>query len=283
MALVKVDPVLKRNRSCVLWAIGRSSMVLLMANSLVRTAEALDCLAENPKGLSVTELAQVMRASKSTASRLLAALVQSGLVAKADAQKHVLDLRFWTWGVQASRRLAVLDVARPHIAAAARETTSRVYIAVVRGYDTIYLESATSTPRGETVVSPVAHTFPVYACAPGKAILAFSSNEDVETVLNGPLIKFTPQTLATRQELEEEISSVRRQGYAINRGEYYDNGHLAAAVPIFDETASPVASVCFSRLGDEQNLNSLVSPLLDVGATISASLGYNTAIRELVG
>src|SRR3954465_11674811 len=92
-----------------------------MNNSLSRTAQAFDLLASHPRGLSVTELAEKLHTSKSTSSRLLASLVESGLVERDEAQRHFLDVRFWTWGVQAARRLAVLDIARPHIAIAVRE------------------------------------------------------------------------------------------------------------------------------------------------------------------
>ena len=91
-----------------------------MPETLSRAVEALDLLAAHPEGLSVTELAQKLSTSKSTSSRLLAALVEANLVERNEAQRHFLDVRVWSWGVQAARRLAVLDIARPHIAIAVR-------------------------------------------------------------------------------------------------------------------------------------------------------------------
>jgi IclR family transcriptional regulator, KDG regulon repressor len=253
-----------------------------MANALSRLVQAFDLLAEHPRGLSVTELAEKMRTSKSTSSRLLASLVEDGLVERDEAQRHFLDVRFWTWGVQAARRLAVLDIARPHIAVAVKQYQTPAYVAVVRGHQTIYLESITFSQE-DAMFNLVSYVVPVYACAPGKAILAFSSRDSQEEVLKGPLKKFTPHTFATRAGLSGELERIRRQGYAVNRGEHYDNGRLAVAVPIRDQDGVPVAAVCFYGMTAEESLQTVISPLLQLGETVSASLGYSRAVRELVG
>jgi IclR family KDG regulon transcriptional repressor len=253
-----------------------------MSNTFSRITQVFDLLSKHPRGLTVTEVAEEIHTSKSTSSRLLASLVEAGFLERDDAQRHYLDVRFWTWGVQAARRLAVLDIARPHVAAAVKAWQNPAYIAVVRGDQTIYLESI--TPSNEhAMFNLVSYAVPVYACAPGKAILAFSSEKAQEAVLNGPLQKFTPRTLASREELARELETIRRQGYSVNRGEYYDNNHLAAAVPILDQNGTPVAAVCFYGLMDQASLDRLIPPLLELGGVISASLGYHRAIRQLVG
>ena len=239
-------------------------------------------LAASRSGLSVTELAEKLHTSKSTSSRLLASLVESGLVERDEAHRHFLDVRFWTWGVQAARRLPVLDIARPHLASVVKEWSNPASIAVVRGDQTIYLECLTPS-NGDAMFNILSYAVPAYACAPGKAILAFSSDETKETILSSPLKKFTPQTLATREELSRELETVRCQGYAINRGEYYDNVSFAAAVPILDHAGLAVAAVSFYGLPDEASLQRLIPPLVEIGKVISASLGYGKAVRDVVG
>lgn len=253
-----------------------------MGETLSRAVQALDLLAAHPEGLSVTELAQALKTSKSTSSRLLAALVEVNLVERDASQRHFLDVRVWSWGVQAARRLTVLDVARPHIAIAVRETGVPAYIAVVRGDQALYLESTTLSHE-DAMLSLVSYAVPVYACAPGKAVLAFSSRQAQDKVLSGPLKKFTPLTLATREELSEELETIRRQGYAINRGEHYDNSRLAAAVPILDKRGLAVAAVCFYGLRDEDELQRVIPPLLRLGQVISSSVGYSHSLGMLVG
>ena len=57
----------------------------------------------------------------------------------------------------------------------------------------------------------------------------------------------------------------------------------AIAVPLFDQTGLPVAAVCFFGFQDEQAMQKQVSPLAQLGETISASLGYRQLSHALVG
>jgi DNA-binding IclR family transcriptional regulator len=253
-----------------------------LSNALSKIAETFDALAANPRGLSVTELAQLLHTSKSSSSRLLASLVEAGLVDRDTGQRHFLNVRFWTWGIQAVRRLAVLDVARPHITAAVKSLSVSVFVAIARGDQTIYLECITKR-NGDVLSELVSYVVPIYACAPGKAILAFSPEPAVEAVLAGPLVRFTQHTRATRAELEDELESVRRRGYALNRGEHYDNGRLAIAAPVFDQTRLPVAAICFFGFTDQESTEAMVPHLLSLTETVSASLGFSRALQELLG
>jgi DNA-binding IclR family transcriptional regulator len=253
-----------------------------LSNILAKTVEVLDLISSGHRGLTVTDVAVAMNTSKSTASRLLAAMVEARLLERDDAQRHFLDFRFWSWGAQSVRRLTVVDIARPHVAAAVKKLGVSVYIAVARETETIYLENITLL-SGYPFMNLISYVVPIYACAPGKAILAHSHGELIESVLNGPLEKFTPNTLATRFELEEELQRIRRLGYAANRGEYADNGRVAIAVPLFDHTGLPAAAVCFHDIVDEDKASALVPELIDLGKTISSSLGYARAVHQVVG
>jgi DNA-binding IclR family transcriptional regulator len=253
-----------------------------VSNILSKAVEAIDLLSQNPRGVSVTELAGLMGTSKSTASRLLASLIEAGLVERDDAQRHFLDVRFWSWGAQSVRRLTVLDVTRPHVTAAVRKHQVPVYVAVARENKAVYLESV-ALLAGEPFLSLVSYVVPIYACAPGKAILAFSSQEFITTVLNQPLERFTPNTLATKEALMEELVHIRNQGYAVNRGEYADNAKLAIAVPVLDQTACPIAAICFHNLEDEHHAEQLIQPLIELGRTVSMSMGYSPAVHHAVG
>jgi IclR family transcriptional regulator, acetate operon repressor len=253
-----------------------------MSNILSKTVETLDLVAAAPGGLTVTDLADALSTSKSTASRLLASMVEAGLLERDDAQRHFLDVRFWSWGAHSVRRLSVLDVARPHVAAAVKDLGVSVYVAVARERNAIYLENITLL-AGYPFMNLVSYVVPIYACAPGKAILAFSPPELIESVLDGRLEKFTPNTFATRPELEDELLRIRRLGFATNRGEYAENSRVAVAVPVFDHTGLPAAAVCFHDLFDEDKASALVPDLIALGRTISSSLGYARAVHQVVG
>ena len=146
----------------------------------------------------------------------------------------------------------------------------------------IYLQS--TTPHYEIVSSElVSYIVPIYACAPGKAMLAFSSSELISRVLNSRLEQFTRHTLATKEALAAELAEIRRLGYAINRGEHVDSGLQAIAAPIFDHTGLPAASVCFYGFNDPEAMQAMTGALANLARTLSASLGFSPSIMELVG
>jgi DNA-binding IclR family transcriptional regulator len=262
-----------------------------MSKAVARFAEVLDVLAGSANGLSVTEMAALLGVSKTTSSRLLASLLENGLVEKDEAQRHVLDLRFWSWGAQAARRFRLLDISRPPIIDAVSSSGLPIYIGVPRGDQAFFLEKTVILNDVPVVVpmtfvsaSVTGTSIPLYACAPGKAMLAFGPEELLQSVLAHPLKPFTQQTVTTPEALMQQIQQVRNEGYAVNKGEYF--GHLAVGLPIFDHTGIAVAALGTAGgiygAEHESFVETSITVLRRAAERISASLGYLGA-PSLVG
>lgn len=247
-----------------------------MASASQRLVEALGAVSAHPEGLTVTDLSRKLEISMATGSRLLASLVDAGLVSKVDQQRHVLDLRIWSLGVQAAapvRRIA--DIARPMVIDAVRNSDLLIALAVLHGRDAVFLEVSTAT-RGAVVVAPNAATMPAHACAPGKAILAYSDPAVVDAFLDQPLEQVTDATITSPEALRDELVRTRARGYALNLGEYQPET-VAVAVPVFDEKRQPVASVGSSGPAtalSEADLQAAAVVLSALSDSISAALGY---------
>jgi DNA-binding IclR family transcriptional regulator len=84
---------------------------------------------------------------------------------------------------------------------------------------------------------------PLYSFAPGKAILAWLSREDVAEWLAGIHLKaFTKRTPTTAAALEADRATVRGRGYAIDREEGL-LGIRCVAAPILDTWSQPIAAI----------------------------------------
>lgn len=97
---------------------------------------------------------------------------------------------------------------------------------------------------------------PLYSSAPGKAILAWWSDERREEWFQGrTLNRFTATTLADRASLERDLADARRLGYAVDRAEGLEGIHCVAA-PILDARGGILAAVTImapvSRLPEER-------------------------------
>ena len=70
---------------------------------------------------------------------------------------------------------------------------------------------------------------PLHVGAPGKALLAYLPLAELEALLATlPLLALTPHTVTDREQLLEELATVRQRGYAIrivgNRRERFRSG-----------------------------------------------------------
>ncbi|GAA1243401.1 IclR family transcriptional regulator [Streptomyces sp. NBC_01474] len=72
---------------------------------------------------------------------------------------------------------------------------------------------------------------PLYAGAGQRVLLASAPSAVVRQVLGGPLARYTDATPA-REQLDAVLPAVRRNGWAVSRGELHP-GSLSVAVPVF--------------------------------------------------
>jgi DNA-binding IclR family transcriptional regulator len=73
---------------------------------------------------------------------------------------------------------------------------------------------------------------PVHASASGKMILAqMSPSQRRKLLAHAPLAAHTPNTLIDLQQLEDELQTIRAQGYAIDNEEFL-TGLICVAVPV---------------------------------------------------
>ena len=255
-----------------------------MSSASQRLFDALDAIAAEPEGLGVTELARELSVSKATASRMLSALVEAGLIMKTASQRHVLDFRMWVWGLQASSRARGLaEVARPMALHVSRTAGILVATTVLYGKDVIFLEMCMPS-YGATVVLPGEGLLPAYACAPGKAILAFASPEQLQPIFDAGLKSYTESTITSREALEEDFSVIRERGYALNLREFRPET-VGVAVPVFNGAGDVVAAISSSgpaAAWPVEKLEALVPMLRSISDSASAALGFSRT-AALVG
>jgi DNA-binding IclR family transcriptional regulator len=244
-----------------------------MSSSARRIFEVIDLISRQPNGVSVTELANLLNVTKAPASRMLAGYVEAGLLERDAEQRHRPGMRLWSLGARALQNFRPAEIAQPVLLEAAKSTGNPVYMATVRGSFVYYISHA--VPASPVVLLNDA-VLPIHACGPGKAILAFSSAETIDSILSQPLQSFTKNTITDRDAFKRELAEIRRQGYALNRGEL-DEDLMGLAVPVFDHRGRPVlsiGSVCSPEEFGEGYVGRMAPTLKEAGMTLSAALGY---------
>ncbi len=211
-----------------------------MDTTVFKALRVLEALAAKAQPRGVTDVADELGLTKANAHRLLRTLVAAGYVSQDIATKRYrLTLKMWELGITALDRLDLTEATRPDLRALADAADESVQLAVMDGDSIIYVDKADSR-HALRATTQVGSRVPAYCVSTGKALLAFA--EDAIDSMAFPLTAFTPSTITTHDRLLRELASVRRLGFAVNRGEWRE-GIWGVAAPIHDSTAAPVAAI----------------------------------------
>ncbi len=241
--------------------------------TLGKGLDVMEALAEVEE-ISLTALAARLKSSNATLFRILATLVYRGYVEKLPHSGHYrLTLRNWQLGARALGRVALRDVALEPMRALAQKINESPHLGVLDGDGVVIVEKVECNQpvRVDTYVGQRA---PAHCSALGKIILAFAPTEAIDTAWQPQ--RYTRNTVIERSAFDKELAKVRRQGYAINRGEWRD-GVCAVAIPLTDHNGKVSAGLSLTvptvRF-DDAALNKILLPaLLKTGEAIERALG----------
>ena len=252
-----------------------------MDKTLIKGLRLLEALATGPAPRGVSDLAQATGLTRSNAHRTLQTLVAAGYARQQPDGRYECSLKVFELGNAVIARIDVATVAGPYIQALAETTEETVHLSVLDGADVVYVQKIDS-PQPVRAYSRVGGRAPATCVATGKALLAFqdqTQNRVRGDEVAGMLHAYTPRSITDPEELAIELDRIRRDGYAINRGEWRESV-CGLAAPIFDATGQAVAGVGIS--GPRQRLTSnklrgFSGDVLATASAISGALGYSGA------
>ena len=224
--------------------------------SLVRALAIVNRLAAADEGVTLTEVAQQVGLSSSTAHRLLTTLEQERYV-HFDAER-----RLWSIGVQAFvagsaflKTRSLVGTARPHMRSLMEECEETVNLAVQDRDEAVYLSQVECRQMMRAFARPGGRVL-LHCSSVGKALLSALPDGDLAKILHRQgLSRVTLKTITTTAALRGDLARSRERGYAIDDEEHAVGLRCIAAV-VFNEAADPVAAVSLSgpmaRIPDER-------------------------------
>jgi IclR family acetate operon transcriptional repressor len=237
-----------------------------------RAVALLDALAAGDPDLGTNELARRTGINASTVSRLLATLIDGGLVEHVPSTgRYRLGPRLLTLGNAVTARLDVREIARPHLVSLATRTGETVTLSAPGDPDAITVDFVQS-PSSVQSVAQLGRPSVAHATAAGKVALAFGALSPP----SGPLIAYTERTIIDPARLATELERTRRRGWA-EAVEERELELAALAAPIFGADGRLAAIVGVqgpaSRF-DTRARRAARPPLLDCGDEVSRKLGW---------
>jgi IclR family acetate operon transcriptional repressor len=198
-------------------------------NALEATFEVVEFLSRN--GASpVKKIARAVDRPKSTLYDHLETLEHLNYVVK-EGSEYRLSSRFLGIGMQARDNLRLFTLAKEEIDTLAEETGEHAALYIEENG----LSSMLYTCAGENAIEITQYDgmmFPSHCGAPGKVMLAYMSEKDVDEIIERHgLPKYTENTITDRDQLFEELREIRRRGHAFERSEHL-KGVRSVATPV---------------------------------------------------
>jgi len=281
---------------------GRRKTVHTYSIQVVDRAFALlDVLATSERNLRGTELSARLGLRKSTTHRLLMVLEQKGCVERSQATgKYHLGSKLFELGAKAFVTLDLRDTVRPYLERLVAETGETAHFGVLRQGEVISLFNVRS-PRVLSMPSTVGGRIPAYCTSLGKAILAFSPDGKLKSLIEALQFRtYTRNTIVRPTLLVAELRRVRQQGYAIDNEEFEEGlkcigapirnyfgdvfGAMGIAGPAFRLTKGRMPAVTQSVVNAAQELSSALGYRGELtGRKFRSSVNLNSAECRDVG
>lgn len=211
-----------------------------MIRSVGKAFAVIDLVAQGRTTL--TAIADASGMPKSTAHRVLANLVEAGVL-RQDQHEYRLGVKLIEYGEQAKRGIPVEGAARRPMELLARATNETMHLGVLDGKDIVYIHKVEGR-RGLQMASYVGLRTPAQHTAMGKVLIS-ALPEDTWAAYFQPGEPRTEHSICTKAGFLEEIRAVRAAGHAFDREEN-EIGIRCCAAPIRDVHGRVVAAISLS-------------------------------------
>jgi IclR family acetate operon transcriptional repressor len=211
--------------------------------NLARALRVLEYLASRPEGCGVTEIAEQLKIPVNSVFRVAATLSDYGYLARDDEAKvYRLNRKLLRLGYAAVDEMNLVEKSIDLLRQLRDATGETALLAVMVDHQGVVLEQVLGVHPVKVTVQP-GHLFPMHGAAPGKAMIAFLPEEERKAFLRAlSYPRFTPTTITTAREMAVELESVRRLGYAVDRGEI-DETIRCVAAPVLNHRGYPIAGI----------------------------------------
>lgn len=247
-------------------------------NAIEKALEILLAFMPSNQAMGTIEISKKLGFHKATVSRILLVLTKFGFLQR---DKHTKKFRLghaaFNLGLAVNQSINnnLVQIAKPYMDDLRDRVKETVILEVLSGETTV-MAGIADGPRLVRLAGNVGDRIPIHAAAGAKAILAYSNLETRNSLLDGPLHRFTEHTITEHGALLEQFEEIKRSGVAFDLEEI-DEGTSAIGAPIFNHEGKPVASVVIAGPSQRITANKsveMISALRDTAEKISAQLYY---------
>ena len=185
-----------------------------------RALDILLCFTREQPSLSLTQIAELVRMSKTTVHRLLATLETKRFVTKDKGTGlYRLGFRLIEMASLVLQDVEIQRWARPYLQSLSNLVGETVDLAILDGSQVVYLDVIES-PQRIKLAAAVGQRLPAFCTASGKAILAYMPEETVRKILGENMRKYTDHTDVSIPDILEDLRVTAGRGYAAHNSAF---------------------------------------------------------------
>ncbi|NMA83784.1 MAG: IclR family transcriptional regulator [Epulopiscium sp.] len=250
-----------------------------VVQSVDRALSILEVISDYSDGLGITDISEKVSLHKSTVHRLLGTLIYKGFVEQdLTTNKYKISLKLYELGSKRIEGLDILKISKPYTQALMREINEVVHLVIRDENDIVYIDKveANNTIR---MASTIGRRSPLYCTSVGKAILAFTDDEEVEEIWeNSNIKKLTENTITNFDNFKKELEIIREQGYAED-DEENELGVRCIGAPVFNHKGEVEGAISISgptiRV-TRNKVEKIADSVKKYAGLISRELGYKS-------
>lgn len=199
------------------------------ASVTARIGAVLGAFDDEHRAMTLSELSRRAAIPLTTTHRLVAELVDQGLLRRTDTSDYVIGRRLWDIGLLAPVQTDLRETASPFLHDLYAATRATTHLAVRDGDRVLYVDRL-SGRASVPIVSQVGSRLPLHATGVGKVLLAHAP-EDVRARVLGNPERVTPYTVTQPGRLADQLRRVAREDFATT-SEEMSLGACSVAVPV---------------------------------------------------
>ena len=242
--------------------------------------QIIECLSASPLTMRLQDISTQIHLPPSTVLRYLNSLIEGGYAYQdKESLRYGLTWRLLRISDRIKDTLGIRSIASTLFNELSAELGLGACLVIDKNGSCFYLDCVTDPKLQETTLKYIGKSSPLHATGSGKVLLTQYSEPKLASLIKQKgLAKLTKNTITDAEKLEDELTRIRKQGYAID-DEECEMGLRCVSVPIYDYTRQVFAAASvFGPTGimTKEHIMEIVLPRLKETATeLSFRLGFD--------
>lgn len=212
-------------------------------SSLEKTFAVIEVVvSEQELGLPFSTIVDRTGLPKASVHRILKGLTAMGyLTFNGETKRYQGSLKLAAIGGEVMANFDLRNHLHPQLLRLHQETHHTCNIGIINNDHGIFIDKIESQDYGIRLISGIGKSFPLHSTALGKVLLAHNSAV-AQKILRRKLKAYTNKTITKTELLKKELSTIQKQGYAIDNEEV-TRGIICVAAPVFSVSEEVVCAI----------------------------------------